>query len=78
MINNYFLTPDRQGVTYKDRLAEGYELMQSIVEELEQAAGAEPALSRKLKETAGKEGILEEPPAGTGRNPAARQMGIHR
>ena len=78
MINNYFLTPDRQGVTYKDRLAEGYELMQSIVEELEQAAGAEPALSRKPKETAGKEGILEEPPAGTGRNPAARQMGIHR
>ncbi len=78
MINNYFLTPDRQGVTYKDRLTEGYELMHSIVEELEQAAGAEPALSRKLQETAGKEGILEEAPAGTGRNPAARQTGIHR
>lgn len=78
MINNYFLTPDRQGVTYKDRLTEGYELMQSIIKELEQAAGAEPALSQKLKETAGKEGILEELPAGNGRYPATRQMGIHR
>lgn len=75
MINNYFLTPDRQGVTYKDRLTEGYELMQSIIEELEQAAGAEPALSRKLKETAGKEGILEEPASGTGRKPGYHPQG---
>lgn len=78
IIDNYFLTPDRSGVTYKDRLMEGYEVMQSIVTDLEKASGADSILSCKLREAADKEGILEDPLAVAERNQITRHFGKSR
>lgn len=72
MIEHYFLIPDRRGLTYKDRLQEGYLLMQSVVTDLERASGADSTLSCKLREVAGKEGIVAE------RNQTIRHFGKSR
>lgn len=60
ILEKYFITPEREGKSYSDRMREGYEMLSLIAEDLDRAGDGELNLKQYVEKLAKEEGITQK------------------
>lgn len=62
LLEKYFITPQREGYSYNERMKEGYEMLELIADDLDKAGDGSMKIKEYVRNLAKKEGIINKIP----------------